>query len=372
MNLRPYYERESLIWEADISATQTLVLLCINSFAGADGKCFPSYRTIAHKCKISRTAAINAVKDLEKKGILKKNARWKESQGDKGLEQSSNSFEVEFDGLSSQRSLPGVVNQVDQVVKHVDQGSQPSLLGGKRSLPGVVNQVDPGGQRSLPKLIQLTDPFLIDPINTHTIASEFSEPPEPPEPVTATLPVNREHGPEVIEQPNGCSGDKYSARLDAAKAAEVSQWSAALPDWRNGRGPNGIKPELVEYLHQKYLPSLACNKGKSVSVADAKQWVLTRERSGQEDTVQVRWDASVEWKSASQVSQQKQVQSTDDIAYPFGEGPPIPEMSDEEKQRRKEQAKDLRRKFEERKAKERGNCADVDEAFMARMARNQL
>jgi hypothetical protein len=35
----PAYQREQIIWESSLSRNEKLLLLCLNSFIGADGRC---------------------------------------------------------------------------------------------------------------------------------------------------------------------------------------------------------------------------------------------------------------------------------------------------------------------------------------------
>lgn len=46
---------------------QCYLLKCRNSVTG---KCFPSYKTIANDCNLSRSSVIRAVKSLNEKGII--------------------------------------------------------------------------------------------------------------------------------------------------------------------------------------------------------------------------------------------------------------------------------------------------------------
>lgn len=72
-------------------------------------------------------------------------------------------------------------------------------------------------------------------------------------------------------------GDRFSAGSD-------------LPEWRTGRGVNGLKPEFVEWLCKSYLAKLPCYKESAPSAADAKSWIVKRERY-QSDEIEIQWQA---------------------------------------------------------------------------------
>jgi hypothetical protein len=52
--------------------TARFVLVCLADFAGADGRCWPSIKTIARRCAMTERAVQNAIKDLIALGELRK------------------------------------------------------------------------------------------------------------------------------------------------------------------------------------------------------------------------------------------------------------------------------------------------------------
>jgi GntR family transcriptional regulator len=96
-NTRPlqHWERQGLIWNAQLSPTQKFVLFAYESFASADShECFPSYGTIAEKTGYQKRTVIDAVGELVSLGILSKESRFRPNGS-----QTSNNYRIIYRAL---------------------------------------------------------------------------------------------------------------------------------------------------------------------------------------------------------------------------------------------------------------------------------
>lgn len=130
----------SLVWEnGPTSSTDRFVLLALADNANDQGRCWPSYQTIAAKCAMSRRTVINTVERLIAAGYISRRGR-----GD-GHRQTSNEYILNAAKLST-------------VVIDVHRGSEADSLpvvnddhwGGEQDSPGVVNDVHRGSDRRSP------------------------------------------------------------------------------------------------------------------------------------------------------------------------------------------------------------------------------
>ncbi|SCJ49482.1 Uncharacterised protein [uncultured Clostridium sp.] len=62
--------------------SEVLAYMVLARYANSDDSCFPSYNTIASKMRCTRRTAIDAIKSLEKKGVIKKVTRKNESNSE--------------------------------------------------------------------------------------------------------------------------------------------------------------------------------------------------------------------------------------------------------------------------------------------------
>lgn len=59
------------VWDLDLGATETLVMLCLADFASDDGRnCFPSLATIAHRARCTERHAMRVIQALEERGLV--------------------------------------------------------------------------------------------------------------------------------------------------------------------------------------------------------------------------------------------------------------------------------------------------------------
>lgn len=62
--------------------SEVLAYMVLARYANSDDSCFPSYNTIASKMRCSRRTAMDAIKSLEEKGVIKKVTRKNENNGE--------------------------------------------------------------------------------------------------------------------------------------------------------------------------------------------------------------------------------------------------------------------------------------------------
>ena len=76
--LHPVFQRESMIWQSILTANEKLLLLCLNSFLGADGRCFPSIATMSRMTGLSRSTTHRTLAMLEDQSIIKSKQRYRD------------------------------------------------------------------------------------------------------------------------------------------------------------------------------------------------------------------------------------------------------------------------------------------------------
>lgn len=130
-NTRPlqHWERQGLIWNAQLSPTQKFVLFAYESFASADShECFPSYGTIAEKTGYQKRTVIDAVGELVSLGILSKESRFRPNGS-----QTSNNYRIIYRALMGMSQMhpphdPNAPPPCGLMHPPGDHGSPPELI----------------------------------------------------------------------------------------------------------------------------------------------------------------------------------------------------------------------------------------------------
>lgn len=123
-----YFYCSNFIFDCDLSVQAKLVYVLLRRCANSDGECFPGYSYISEKCKISRTTAIKAVKDLVKMNLIYKKTR------KIGKKTSSNQYKINLDWQPTEDAEIELFEQIEVTQEH-----PPSISG----TMGVVSQVNP-------------------------------------------------------------------------------------------------------------------------------------------------------------------------------------------------------------------------------------
>lgn len=71
----PYFQAPNSIFDQDLTEHELLIYLYLCRCGNNGGQAFPSYQTIAEKCKISRSVAIRTIKTLAEKKLIAKQKR---------------------------------------------------------------------------------------------------------------------------------------------------------------------------------------------------------------------------------------------------------------------------------------------------------
>ena len=89
-----HYQREQMIWQAELPGNEKLLLLALNSFVDANGQCFPGQERLAAMTGFSDRTVRNLCKALEQKTIIQRRHRQ-----NKGGQRTSDLYEVNFYAL---------------------------------------------------------------------------------------------------------------------------------------------------------------------------------------------------------------------------------------------------------------------------------
>jgi len=91
-----HFEREQIIWQSPLTKDEKFTLLALNSFIGADGRCFPGNRRLASMLSVPVSTARRYLSSLEKQGILKRVRKYRDNGGETSSEKI-----VSFDAIKS-------------------------------------------------------------------------------------------------------------------------------------------------------------------------------------------------------------------------------------------------------------------------------
>jgi hypothetical protein len=114
----PYFQVPNSVFddrELDLKPFEKLVLTYIYRCSNQGAEAYPSYKTIADRCGISRTSAVNVIKSLTRKGCIKRTKRPKSNN-----DNDTNIYKVTLkpgmgDLLApSKGDIPGLVNEENQ------------------------------------------------------------------------------------------------------------------------------------------------------------------------------------------------------------------------------------------------------------------
>lgn len=100
---------------------------------------------------------------------------------------------------------------------------------------------------------------------------------------------------ESNEAITGCDNNSVSTQSSAYRMEQQlkSRTNYKLPAYRIGEGRNGIKKDFLEWLQSNYLPTTPHYKGKKVEILDAKNWVSNKEKSGDREEIEERYEQMV-------------------------------------------------------------------------------
>ena len=77
----PHYHRTWAIWRADLSANETLLMLALNEYVDADGRCFPSQVTLAKMTKLTERSVRTHMARLVERDLIVREKQAKKGGG---------------------------------------------------------------------------------------------------------------------------------------------------------------------------------------------------------------------------------------------------------------------------------------------------
>jgi hypothetical protein len=92
------FERTALIWGSDYESTLKIVLLALNSFIDAEGRCWPGLERLTEMCGMSRSTLKRKLSILRDDGVIDIDDRFHSSG-----RRTSNLYRVNFEKLESMR-----------------------------------------------------------------------------------------------------------------------------------------------------------------------------------------------------------------------------------------------------------------------------
>lgn len=120
----PYFQVPNAIFDAELDPYEKLAYMYLARCGNHGGTSFPSYRTIAKKCSMSRRKAIDAVRTLEEQGFLTKERRRKGDKNETNLYIVEHDLEQKKGGDGAQGASPGA-HHAPGDVHRMHQGGAP-------------------------------------------------------------------------------------------------------------------------------------------------------------------------------------------------------------------------------------------------------
>jgi hypothetical protein len=74
-----------------------------------------------------------------------------------------------------------------------------------------------------------------------------------------------------------------------------------LPNYRTGTGRNDIKQDFIGWLVSSYLPTTSHYKDRQVEPINAKSWICNKEKEGNQEEVEERYEQMLKKQSSQKV-----------------------------------------------------------------------
>jgi hypothetical protein len=129
-----------MIWQSILTANEKLLLLCLNSFLGADGRCFPSIATMSRMTGFSRSTTNRTLAMLEDQAIINSQERYR----DDGSQTASDRF-LDFDAIPMAKPDPDPTKNQGEGGCQIDMGGCQDDMGVCHSDRGGVSDWEGGG-----------------------------------------------------------------------------------------------------------------------------------------------------------------------------------------------------------------------------------
>ena len=262
----PAYQREQIIWESSLSRNEKLLLLCLNSFIGADGRCWPSVETQARMTSLCQRVIYQTRDSLKAKGILQITDRFRADGG----QTSSDQF-IDFSAIQTHDLDPEPDPKLPHPTAEYAGGPLQNMQGGLQKMQGAPAENAGEGVQNLQTIYPVrTDPDDLSK-DLFFIASVKSE----KKVKTSKLDPERTVAPPAAAP---------VAAVDPSKPDPFAAQFAPRP-WRDASVPGGLSQEFCDFVAGR-LPK---GDGDMHPRTKALRHIKRLERGGETETLEFYW-----------------------------------------------------------------------------------
>lgn len=270
----PAYQREQIIWESGLSRNEKLLLLCLNSFIGADGRCWPSVETQSRMTSLCQRVIFQTRDSLKAKGILQLTDRFRADGG----QTSSDQF-IDFSAIQTHDLDPEPEPKTSKPPAKSTGGGAENAGGPLQNMHGGVQKMQGGPAESAGEGVQ----------NLQTIYPVRTDPDDLSRDLFFTAPVKSEKKVKTSKlDPERTVAPPAAAPVAAVDPSKPDPFAAqfAPRPWReNGWGK--ISPEFCEFIVVgKHIP----NDGQMNPKTKGLSHVINLERAGNRDKLEYLWE----------------------------------------------------------------------------------
>jgi hypothetical protein len=275
----PAYQREQMIWESSLSRNEKLLLLCLNSFIGADGRCWPSVETQARMTSLCQRVIYQTRDSLKAKGILQLTDRFRADGG----QTSSDQF-IDFGAIQTNDLDPEPDPKLPRPTAEYAGGGLQNMQGVLQNMQGAPAEYAGEGVQNLQTIYPVrTDPddlskdlFFIAPVKSEKKVKTSKLDPERTVAPPAAAPV--------------AAVDPFLPDPQAAQFAPRP--------WRDASVPGGLSQEFCDFVAGR-LPK---GDGDMHPRTKALRHIKRLERGGETETLEFYW---AEYQSSLQPAKPK-------------------------------------------------------------------
>jgi hypothetical protein len=262
----PAYQREQIIWESSLSRNEKLLLLCLNSFIGADGRCWPSVETQARMTSLCQRVIYQTRDSLKAKGILQLTDRFRADGG----QTSSDQF-IDFGAIQT--------NDLDpEPDPKLPRPTAEYAGGGLQNMQGVLQNMQGGPAESAGEGVQ----------NLQTIYPVRTDPDDLSKDLFFTAPVKSEKKVKTSKlDPERTVAPPAAAPVAAVDPVKPDPFAAqfAPRPWRDASVPGGLSQGFRDFVAGQ-LPK---GDGDMNPKAKALRHIMRLERTGEIETLEFYW-----------------------------------------------------------------------------------
>jgi hypothetical protein len=257
-----------MIWQSILTANEKLLLLCLNSFLGADGRCFPSIATMSRMTGFSRSTTNRTLAMLEDQAIINSQQRYR----DDGSQTASDRF-LDFDAIPMAKPDPDPAENQDEGGCQIDMGVCQDDMGVCHSDRGGVSDWEGGG-------VTVTHQEL----SRRTIQKNYLDlfPPTPRSEKKGKKETSKlDLDPERTVAPSAAAP---VAAVDPSRPDPFAAQFAPRP-WRDASVPGGVSQGFRDFVAGQ-LPK---GDGDMHQATKALRYIKNLERKGEIETLDFHW-----------------------------------------------------------------------------------